>query len=531
MTEVSDLKSNDSTTDFLEENEKIIFLISGYIRELHTSLSSQVPEDINKTIVSYSWTISKHSMQRIAAAHLISSTINEYMNNQENTCEASSNNDLDILKYIYVRGGALRDCYLLRKIKDIDMVVNIHELSKEYLKHLKKYHSDANIDEDVKNPEKCKCIFYRRYLNKYRESNKRNDIHDKLRHTWLPNKRKISKGHSFSTNDEGVDKILNFESYIVNSDYLMNTRFIINILYHSKLYSRNIKINSKYYGHHWVVKIKHYDYQGFSLNNISFDIVDQTGNTYGRYQTFKEYRKLNGSDNVSDTVSDIDKYDENQKNISVPIYPFPMNVVYYGFTINSIHIDLYNILLNEKDDYLIDFNWENKIMKKYNSNVVNKYNIIGINAMNNKVLMCPSLDVINKMTANFYFWRLVKTAQKFIGKIQKGIWKIDEKYLEHTIKHYALWFDDSFVTKDGNIFQSKLINKFLKWSIENENDYVDRFNVFKYIKFDVYFMEQIKKYPGEIKNRLEDRIKGLSNKKKAMLRKCFSEFGYPKMNI
>eukprot|EP01083_Nonionella_stella_P199163 730533_1 len=117
MTEVSDLKSNDSTTDFLEENEKIIFLISGYIRELHTSLSSQVPEDINKTIVSYSWTISKHSMQRIAAAHLISSTINEYMNNQENTCEASSNNDLDILKYIYVRGGALRDCHLLRKKK------------------------------------------------------------------------------------------------------------------------------------------------------------------------------------------------------------------------------------------------------------------------------------------------------------------------------------------------------------------------------------------------------------------------------
>ncbi len=266
---------DDIKADLLEENEKILLLIDGYIREL--ILSAKVPIDINKTIRSYTSSISQHSMARIASTHLIANTINEFMNEPENLCESSSNTDLNILKYIYVRGGALRDSYLLRKINDIDLVINIHEISKQYLNHLRKYHSHSDIDDDLKHSENCKCIFYRRYLNKYRNVDDRNNIHRKLRRTWLPNTNTIGKGHSFSTNDEDGDKVLNFESYIVNSDYLINSRFIINILYHSKLYSRNIQIMSKYYGHHWVVKLKSCNYNGLSLRNISFDIVDQTG--------------------------------------------------------------------------------------------------------------------------------------------------------------------------------------------------------------------------------------------------------------
>ncbi len=208
-----------------------------------------------------------------------------------------------------------------------------------------------------------------------------------------------------------------------------------------------------------------------------------------------------------------------------------MNVVYYGFTINSMHIDLYNILQNKRDRNLIDFNWENKIGKKYNNEIVNKYNMIGINDINNKLLICPSLDVINKVTANFYFWRLVKTAQKFIYKIQRGVWKIDNQYLQHTIKHYDMWFDHEFITKDANIFNSKLINKFLKWGIQNENDYIDRFNVFKYVKFDMYFIDKINKYPIEIKKKLETAIASLSRNKKQKLKTCFSAFKYPDLNI
>eukprot|EP01084_Bolivina_argentea_P178221 308086_1 len=124
------------------------------------------------------------------------------------------------------------------------------------------------------------------------------------------------------------------------------------------MYNKHINKSSRYYGHHWVVTLKNYAYHGLVLAGISFDIVDQTGYTYGRYQTFKQTKHLNGLDNVENTVGKINTYNKIKKDISVPIYPFPMRVVYYGFTINAIHIDLHQILENDVfGPGVIDYNW------------------------------------------------------------------------------------------------------------------------------------------------------------------------------
>eukprot|EP00484_Ammonia_sp_Unknown_P001180 CAMPEP_0197022172 /NCGR_PEP_ID=MMETSP1384-20130603/3067_1 /TAXON_ID=29189 /ORGANISM="Ammonia sp." /LENGTH=547 /DNA_ID=CAMNT_0042450153 /DNA_START=33 /DNA_END=1676 /DNA_ORIENTATION=+ len=532
------------------EGERIILLLGGYIRELPTL---KIPASIHETIRLYSWEIPAHSMQCIAATHLLATKINDYMKSAERVCPFSGNHDLNILDYIYVRGGALRDSYLLRKMSDIDLVVNIHELCKQYERHLVTYHSKKGEQQAAD----CQCLFWQHYLNKHRSLSE-NNLHSKLKKTWFTNQRKKEKkkgsSRSYTTNNEQVDKILDFENYVVNCDYLLNARFVMNILYHSELRPQ-LKITCKYFGHHWLCVLKSSEYHGMKVRNISFDICDQVGNTYGRYETFRQYQQWNsggGGDakiNISQTVSDIDKYKKQKKSasnqeeeeekeiiaISVPIFPFAMDVVYYGFTINAMHISLASVLKPSRMSGGIDFNWESKLSKEYNNAVVNKYNAIALRDLRGKLLQCPSLQVINAVTADFYFWRLVKTAQKFIDFIERGVWRIDDVYLQHTMAHYAQWLDDEFISRDGKIFQSKFIHKFVVWGISTDNadsykrDVVNRFRVMKRIHFEPFFIEVLDKYPVKVKQKLEQEVRRNGSRCRQTFKHCFAQFGYPDM--
>ena len=498
-------------------------MVHGYVHRFKIN----TPNDIIEIIRVYSWNISSRSMSCIAATHLIASVINEYFNDTNNKCEFSTDNDLNILKYIYIRGGALRDSYLLREIKDIDLVINIQQLSKKYLFHLKTYHS--KIEQQNEN---CKCIFWRHYLNKFETdlNEKNNDIFTRN------NEEKKSDIDEDDIDEDDVDKILKYEKYIVNCTYLLNSKFITNeILSKSPKINKNIIVESRYFGYHWFIRINNYNYNGLLLDNIEFDIVDQTVQ-YGKFQTLKECRYINlNKKEIEILLSDFNKYKINHLNksiISIPIYPFSFNVIYYDFTINSMHIDLYNVLNNDKFNYndkkIIDFNWEIKIIKKkYNNNIINKYNLIGINDINNKILKCPSINIINEKTANFYFWRLVKTAQKFIHSIKsnkKNTWKIDKKYLLHTYKFYNKWFNDDFITKNSTKLITKFITKLLSWNIEKKNDLIDRFHVFNYIKFGKIFKQKLIKYQFELNREI---FQQTPYNLHDTLIKCYKLFSYP----
>ncbi len=237
--------------------------------------------------------------------------------------------------------------------------------------------------------------------------------------------------------------------------------------------------------------------------NVNLDIVDGFGNDYGPFYTFKEYQ-------IDKIAADIDIFDKkfcnlqkqnNKKKVKIliPIYPFPIEMSHYDFTINMCHIDLQNILKRRTNNnkYEIDYHWENKIKLKQNDSktvLINKYNIIAINDMKKKIITTPDIKFINQWTVDYYFWRLTKLAAKFIDKIYCNIWKIDEKLLQKHKRLYNKWCNNTIICNDDQK-RRQFVNKFLKWNIESNNDIINRFKVFRYIGFENIFHLMMKQHP------------------------------------
>ena len=236
--------------------------------------------------------------------------------------------------------------------------------------------------------------------------------------------------------------------------------------------------------------------------------------------------------------------------LQIPIYPFQIDLSGYDFTINTLHISLYDILLSNtfiydknikdstktnKNIEFIDFNWHTKLFNFNIKDITNKrkvfdigtdeknkeneehdenvlknmnktsnkdelemrliadYNHLGIQHLESKILTMPCIDSLNATTANFYFWRFVKLCEKFIDKLQANIWYIDNEYLKRTIYFYNCWFlDENNEYTNLRILEQNFIRKLLKWSVNmdsktQENIYYKRFRVFHYIYFDDYF--------------------------------------------
>ena len=212
--------------------------------------------------------------------------------------------------------------------------------------------------------------------------------------------------------------------------------------------------------------------------------------------------------------------------LQTPIYPYPIDLNGYDFTINALHVSLYDILLSNTFVYnknirnsqetnnkieFIDFNWhtkvfnfnvkdiknksnafdlitnvnnggdnENNINNNSNNNnnnnnndyvysdvnLIADYNHLGLEHLDSKILTMPCLDALNITTAPFYFWRFVKICEKFIDKLQADIWYIDPDYLEWTIYFYDFWFYDleyEYTTLDT--LKKTFIRKLLKWHV------------------------------------------------------------------
>eukprot|EP01084_Bolivina_argentea_P300098 517358_1 len=494
------------------KSDRLEYLVYGYINDMGNML---ICNDIIYMIHMYcsiTWILPEYSMKCIAATHLVASRIYQYLNDERNRCEFNHELSKDVLKYIYVRGGAPRDCCLLRKIKDIDVVVDINTLNKKYLHHLKTYHS--NFDH----VNKTNCIFYRHYLNQFDWHLRGTEIHWRLDIYSVGKFDAFNKPSVFNLNsvdsflmEPTANKIYNYGARISNCDWAINSRFYFNILLESDLCNA-ITIECR--KTNWALILNNYTYQNMNLQNISFDFVDSSGQPYGQLQTLKQLQSSFGLFDVDNVIAEIDNYyrycaemnaaghnGSHISNISVPIHPTEMNMLFYDFTINALHISFESVLsnntINTCHDHFIDFNWEKKVRKSDHENIIiNQANAMGLKDINAKILKAPYINVINECTANFYFWRLVKTAQKWITEIENDIWKIDPIYLQHTINHYrrnTINYFNSRLNKyrRNSINVNKFVNKFLYWNIEHEQDIIDRLHVFRYIGFENHFKKLI----------------------------------------
>eukprot|EP01084_Bolivina_argentea_P263811 446653_1 len=475
-------------------------LVQGYVR--NENISS---EDIIHIIYLFALNIKSRSMTLIAATHLFASTIYNFVNTEQNKCEFVQNEEdrLNILQYIFVRGGMCRDLLLNQDIKDIDIVVNIHELSKEYLSHLTTFHSKKEQQN-----EKCQCIFWRHYLNKYKHT-EYDPMKDGQIKWFLP-----------SVKDKDFKKLFTFEKIIQRSEYLLNAKFIKSIVFGTNPFKNayNDTYNNKFFSQKLNLS-KYFD--GLSAEVIQFDIVDQIGchDNYWSILSMDTYRKVMGEESVQKALQYINEYNEqklqNKQNILIPIHPFQSSLNFYDCTINCMHIDLYRIFKDKRIDLL----WKQKIINTtYNHQLINKYNGIGFEDLNNKILRAANINVITAESAAYYFWRLLKMVTKFIDKLICQEWCIDEAYLNVISKHFDV------LSKQNSIFHTKCLYN-PRGGVGGIEDVKKRFVVFRYIKFEEYLKSEWE-YHG---SRFEKVLKNLDlyTKYRENMWQCFQDFGYP----
>ena len=66
----------------------------------------------------------------------------------------------ELLDHVIIVGGFCRDILLNRAVNDIDIIINLRELTKLQRTHLKKYHVHS------KTAEPCRCVYWQCYLQK-----------------------------------------------------------------------------------------------------------------------------------------------------------------------------------------------------------------------------------------------------------------------------------------------------------------------------------------------------------------------------
>ena len=225
--------------------------------------------------------------------------------------------------------------------------------------------------------------------------------------------------------------------------------------------------------------------------------------------------------------------------LQTPIYPFPIDFAGYDFTINVLHISLYDILLNNTFVYnknvknsqetnnqieFIDFNWHTKVYNFNVKDITNKchvfdfeetkmakvdnnsnknknkddknwdqvhsemnliadYNYLALQHLDSKFITMPCLDALNVATAPFYFWRFVKLCEKLIDKLYANLWYIDSEYLDWTIYFYYFWFLDPHGEYTNiTTLKKTFIRKLLKWHVNIGGDSKTSTNTNTYYK-------------------------------------------------
>eukprot|EP01084_Bolivina_argentea_P105823 189513_1 len=101
------------------------------------------------------------------------------------------------------------------------------------------------------------------------------------------------------------------------------------------------------------------EWQSDNTNNES------TNNIMNKMDEQPQEQHDNFNNNIENQEDSVAEHQEEYIRISVPLYPFPTHLDFHDFTINSLHINLYQVLINNHDAKSIDYNWECKIPKKY----------------------------------------------------------------------------------------------------------------------------------------------------------------------
>lgn len=419
----------------------------------------------------------------IACSHLFASILKDYLQHEQHTCpfmpkHLQSTLATDLLELVCVRGGCTRDTLLDRPINDIDCLVDCNKTMIYHLNHLKMYHSHTSQQS-----KDCKCILFQRYLNKYKNINALKQYCKDINTNSELNRRfeNLKQEYSF------------FDSMhrCVESDYVLNSRFFVQILIESSILKDKIKITPMFFNENLNIKItQSLVYQNVELNGVECDLCPTTV-PVGSVSSVVDCSQYETKNETAEKVL-IKETECNVMDFSFDFDMFPIDlekcIICHDFTIGCIYMTFLDIL---QDDYdydaydgiqSIDFHWKYKIYSTAKKNG----NIERISHLKNKLLVAPSLEIITKKSATFYFWRLVKIVAKFIIQIENNIWNIDEQLIEHTISLYPEWFTTDFI--NNNYERGKwMVSKFLSWGVKQDTrikEYENRFKVFKMIKFD-----------------------------------------------
>ena len=169
-----------------------------------------------------------------------------------------------------------------------------------------------------------------------------------------------------------------------------------------------------------------------------------------------------------------------------------------------------------------------------------KYNKLGLKDLQRKLLIPPEIGVINEVTAHFYFWRLIKTCEKFIDKMgdnNNNVWKLDEKLLKITKRYFVELMPDTNSLQDMRRLRQfilKLVQEPLKTNNDkepdindfNSNPYKRRFDVFRLIKFERHIKTRVE-WSESIRTLIIKKVLNLDNKMEQLFGQCWKRFEYP----
>eukprot|EP01083_Nonionella_stella_P083515 230990_1 len=482
-----------------EPSELLHLLLSGYIRKQRQNIF--ITNDIISIIQKQMWMIPAKATQSIHDTYSMAFILNQYLNDPQNKCPYSKDqrDDFNILKYIYIRGGTLRDCCLMREINDIDIVLDAHALSVQFLYHLKQYHSHPShqsVDD--------KCIFWRHYLHKF---------NPKYQGLWSELDRwdQIKSFRPFGTNASSKatrmpqnQKIESFLRTVEHCNFMINSIFLLDSLRKGSV-SLELGAHGVMFRHyHWklIWKSNRLDSYG-SEYNYDFDIVDGPQGWYSAGGKVPDYKAVYGQPNITKFLQIMDEYSQSisrgdRNEISVPIYPIPFDVRYYDFTINAMHISFDSVLHAGATA-----NWRDLIGIRHENKIINRYNRIGMEDVKNKVLKAPSLEVLTAASGQKYFERLRKMTHLFLHPIRMNIWKIDKQYLAKMSSLYCEWF---VYKKDfnknpktwgslGRAMHWFLVDCFSNsdWNRISESYFCETLHVFRCIRFETAFKMKMNK--------------------------------------
>ena len=426
-------KTHQMKTDkFVNFNSDTFFaVIDGFFRRVEKSCHVTIPRDIKQIIKFFAWPVSQQSRKNIVATDLIATLIQNYINDNKNKCPCLANDELNILKHIYLRGNFLNEQYLLKHTdcNNIDIIIDVDQLSTVFLNHLTKYHSKNG---NVNNKDGCsQCFLWQKYLNKY------NDKVNKNNKSSILQKRK---------KERNFDKIWDFEQYIECCNYIINGDFIVNEMILSQL-KRN-KYDYKYIGNNHRIRIDNIKYKTFDLTNINFNICDSSKSKYlsmiySIYDYFHGLNKHSMNDNdyflAIAKIEQFELFDKSLNSIdrdidiNIPIHPIETNVTIHDFATRSLHIDLNCVLNNgtnmnrimqmHNNKEIIDVNWRNKI-EVFTNNCNNNNGI----SQWNKCIMQQFEDKSSKRTLMVAIEKQKKNSKKTRRKGNDTVGVIDNGY-------------------------------------------------------------------------------------------------------